>query len=128
MLENNFLRQLDSQYHLAHVVNVLNTLQSGFSLGILKHTSGTPCLAQFGIPDCKICVQVSEYDESSWSYETRAAPIATSEFEIRYALSKLTKLSDKFICFPTSHSLCIIRFALIVYDFCEAKAGFFDLR
>ena len=37
----------------------------------------------------------SEYDESSWSYETRAAPIATSEFEIRYSLSKLTKRSDK---------------------------------
>ena len=45
-----------------------------------------------------------QYDESSWSYETRAAPIATSEFEIRYALSKLTKRSDKFICFPTSRS------------------------
>ena len=60
-------------------------------------------------------------DETSWSYETRAAPIAMSEFEIQYALSKITKLSDKFICFPTSHSLCIIRFALIFYDFCEAK-------
>ena len=43
----------------------------------------------------KICVQVSEYDESSWSYETHAASIATSEFEIRYSLSKLTKRSDK---------------------------------
>ena len=41
------------------------------------------------------CVQVSEYDESSWSYETCAAPIATSEFETRYSLSKLTKRSDK---------------------------------
>ena len=39
----------------------------------------------------KIYVQVSEYDESSWSYETRATPMATSEFEIRYALSKLIK-------------------------------------
>ena len=48
---------------------------------------------------------VYRYDESSWSYETHAAPLATSEFEIRYALSKLTKQSDKFICFPTSHSL-----------------------
>ena len=64
---------------------------AGFSLGILKHASGTPCLAQFGVPEWKICVQVSEYDESSWSYETRAEPIATSEFVIRYALSKLTK-------------------------------------
>ena len=35
------------------------------------------------------------HDESSWSYETRAAPIATSEFEICYSLSKLTKRSDK---------------------------------
>ena len=66
----------------------------GFSLGILKHASGTPCLAQYGVPEWKICVQVSEYDES-WSYETRAAPIATSEFEICYSLSKLTKRSDK---------------------------------
>ena len=24
---------------------------SGFSLGILKHASGTPCLAQFGVPE-----------------------------------------------------------------------------
>ena len=37
--------------------------------------------------------------------QKRAAPIATSEFVICYALSKLTKRSDKFICFPTSHSL-----------------------
>ena len=79
--------------------------KSGFSLGILKHASGTPCLAQFGVPECKICVQVSEYDESSWSNETHAAPIVLSEFEIRYSLSKLTKRSDKFIPFPTSHSL-----------------------
>ena len=77
---------------------------TGFSLGILKHASGTPCLAHFGVPEWKICVQVSEYDESSWSYETRAAPIAMPEFEIRYALSKLTKRSDK-VCFPASHSL-----------------------
>ena len=42
----------------------------------------------------------------SWSYETRAATIATSEFEIRYSLSKLTKRSDKlFYCFPMSHCL-----------------------
>ena len=35
-----------------------------------------------------------------------AGPIATSEFEICYALSKLTKQSDKlFECFKTSHSL-----------------------
>ena len=46
-----------------------------------------------GIPELKICIQVSEYDES-WPYETLARPIATSEFEIRYALSKLTKPSD----------------------------------
>ena len=51
-------------------------------------------------PRMKICVRVSEYDESSWSYETRAAPIATSEFEIRYSLSKVTKRSDEL-----SHSL-----------------------
>ena len=57
---------------------------AGFSLGILKHASGTHCLAQFGVPECKICVQVSEYDESSWSYETRAALIATSD--LRYVM------------------------------------------
>ena len=35
-----------------------------------------------------------------------AAPIATSEFEIRYELFKLTKRSDKlFKCFHTSRSL-----------------------
>ena len=35
-----------------------------------------------------------------------AAPIATSEFEIRYGLFKLTKRSDKlFKCFHTSRSL-----------------------
>ena len=62
----------------------VNLPHSGFSLGILKHASGTPCLAQFGVPECKICVQVSEYDESSWSYETRAAPIATSD--LRYVM------------------------------------------
>ena len=32
---------------------------------------------------------------SHQSYETHAAPIATSEFEIRYSLSKLTNRSDK---------------------------------
>ena len=32
----------------------------------------------------EIWVQVSEYDKSSWSYETRGAPIPTSKFEIRY--------------------------------------------
>ena len=64
-----------------------------------------------------------------------AAPIATSEFEIRYGLFKLTKRSDKlFKCFHTSRSLrtifCfIIRFALIVYNFCEAKRNsLFRLR
>ena len=35
-----------------------------------------------------------------------AAPIATSEFEMRYALFKLSKRSDKlFKCFHTSRSL-----------------------
>ena len=86
--------------HLGNIVMRTGTTTwaqkvSGFSLGILKHASGTLCLAKFGVPEWKICVQVSEYDESSWSYETRAAPIATSELEIRYSLSKLTKRSDK---------------------------------
>ena len=40
----------------------------------------------------KICVQVSEYDES-WPYAKLAGQIAMSEFEIRYA--KLSKRSDK---------------------------------
>ena len=35
------------------------------------------------------------YRYQNMTYETRAAPIATSEFEIRYALSKLTKRSVK---------------------------------
>ena len=62
-----------------------------------------------------------------------AAPIATFEFEIRYGLFKLTKRSDKlFKCFHTSRSFeqyFIIRFALIVYIFCEAKRNsLFRLR
>ena len=67
---------------------------------------GLPAWLNLASQNEKICVQVSsEYDESSWSYETCAAPIAISEFVICYALSKLIKRSDKFICFPTSHSL-----------------------
>ena len=96
--------------------------------------SGLPAWHNLASQNEKICVQVSEYDESSWSYETHAAPIATSEFEIRYSLSKLT--NGLINCFNVSlrlkssnYILFIIRFALIVYDFCEAKRNsLFRLR
>ena len=52
-----------------------------------------------------------------------AAPIATSEFVIRYALFKLTKRSDKlFKCFHTSGSRSIYPNCL---QFLRSKAEFF---
>ena len=41
----------------------------------------------------KICVQVLNCE--SWLFKTLTGPIATSEIVIYYALSKLTKPSDK---------------------------------
>ena len=63
-----------------------------------------------------------------------AAPIATSEFEIRYGLFKLTKrlincLNVSIRLVASNNILFIIRFALIVYNFCEAKRNsLFRLR
>ena len=61
-----------------------------------------------------------------------SGPLATSEFEIQFALSKLTKRSDKlFKFFQTSHSLRPIfyhsispnrsSYSISNYDFCVAK-------
>ena len=62
-----FSQKCQNHIFLARCWVLLKTEKNlaGFSLGILKHASGTPCLAQFGVPEGKICVQVSEYDESS---------------------------------------------------------------
>ena len=64
-----------------------------------------------------------------------AAPIASSEFEIRYGLFKLTKRSDKlFKCFHTSRSLPTIfclsfDLPLLFTIFCEAERNsLFRLR
>ena len=63
-----------------------------------------------------------------------AAPIATSEFEIRYGLSSLQNglinCLNVSICLVASNNiLIIIRFALIVYNICEAKRNsLFRLR
>ena len=47
--------------------------------------------------------------KTQWPYKTLTGPIATSEIMIHYALSKLTKRSDKlFLCFHTSHILSLI--------------------
>ena len=35
----------------SNFIDAVNTSETGFSLGILKHASGTPCLAQFGVPE-----------------------------------------------------------------------------
>ena len=67
---------------------------AGFSLGILKHASGTPCLAPFGISRWKICVQASGYKDS-WYEERLAGPIDMSEIVLLYVLSNLTKRSGE---------------------------------
>ena len=36
---------------ITHAYLELCCESSGFSLGILKHASGTPCLTQFGVPE-----------------------------------------------------------------------------
>ena len=45
-------------------------------------------------PRCKICVKTAE-NEKSWSYKPLAAPIATSEIVLLYALYNFTKRSGK---------------------------------
>ena len=55
-------------------------------------------------PMRKICVQVLKHE--SWPYKTLTGPIAMSEIVIHYALSKLTKWSNKLLqCFHTSNIL-----------------------
>ena len=67
---------------------------------------GLPAWHNLASQNVKICVQVSEFDESSWSYVTRAASIATSD--LRYVIHFPSLQNGLIICFNVS--LCLIVF------------------
>ena len=60
----------------------------------LKTGVWCPLLQAILRPRCKIWVKTAE-NEKSWSDKSLAVPIATSEIVLLYALSNLTKRSDK---------------------------------
>ena len=73
--------QSDQQIHFAY--------NPGFKTGVR-----CPLLRVILRPECEIWVKTAE-NEKSWSDKPLAAPIATSEIVLLYALSNLTKRSDK---------------------------------
>ena len=83
-----------------------------------------PLLRAILRPRCKIWVKTAE-NEKSWSDKPLAVPIATSEIVLLYALSNLTKRSDKSINHFNDSGIFIflanvlftIRFALIILHF-----------
>ena len=61
-------------------VNVVKMyVSTGISLGILKHVSGTPCLA----PRNEKCAYGYLINEL-WSYKMLSGPVATSEIVLLY--------------------------------------------
>ena len=87
---------------------------AGFSLRILKHASGTPCLAQIGVLEWKICVRYQNMTSHHGLTKRVAAPIATSEFEIGNGLFKLTKRSDK-LCNVCETLICKLVYLFNVF-------------
>ena len=84
---------------------IRRSLISIFTL-CLSPASGAGCFGPFYVQDVK---------KKSWSDKPLAAPIATSEIVLLYALSNLTKPSDKsfvFVCIP-----------ILVTTFLEWRSG-----
>ena len=67
---------------------------------------------------------VSQNEKYAYRYQNMTShhglttPIGTSEFEIGYALSKLTKRSDKLFCFPTSDGLIVFEQYFVYHSIC----------